>query len=90
MIRRHWIKASLDDSDFNNKIVMAELGNPVGLAAEFVYFNLDDSIVFCIGKIGFPAKFSLFEIVKIQICQKLYVLYQSLWKTGILSESFFF
>lgn len=44
--------ASLDDFDDDNEQVTAELGNLWLTAAGFDYFNLDEPIELCIGKIG--------------------------------------
>lgn len=73
--------ASLDDFDDDNEQVTAELGNLGLTAAGFDYFNLDEPIELCIGKIGSHVKFKSSEIVKLLCCQVLNVPYQSLYGT---------
>ena len=73
--------ASLDDFDYDNEQVTAELGDLGLTAAGFDYFNLDEPIEFCIGKIGSHVKFKSSEIVKLLCCQVLNVPYQSLYGT---------
>ena len=73
--------ASLDDFDYDNEQVTAELGDLGLTAAGFDYFNLDVPIEFCIGKIGSHVKFKSSEIVKLLCCQVLNVPYQSLYGT---------
>lgn len=48
---------------------------------DFDYFNLDEPIELCIGKIGSHVKFKSSEIVKLLCCQVLNVPYQSLYGT---------
>lgn len=78
---RHRNMASLDDFDYDNEQVTAELGDLGLTAAGFDYFNLDEPIEFCIGKIGSHVKFKSSEIVKLLCCQVLNVPYQSLYGT---------
>ena len=49
---RHRNMASLDDFDDDNEQVTAEFGDLGLTAAGFDYFNFDEPIELCIGKIG--------------------------------------
>lgn len=72
---------SLDDFDVDDDQATFELGNLGLTAAGFDYFNLEEPIEFCIGKIGSHVNFSSSEIVKLLCCQVLNVPYQSLYGT---------
>ena len=79
--------ASLDDFDDDNEQVTAELGNLGLTAAGFDYFNLDEPIEFCIGKIGSHVKFKSSEIVKLLCCLGFEcTISVTVWNTGVLPK----